>query len=339
MGPELSAVLVSAGVTAGVAVVGGFGVARLGRRNPALAAFGAPIVVVASLAAGVAAASRAMLLGDRDYRVVIFVLLAGAPMAVLIGVLLARRVLDLERQAARERAERERDSQVEAGRRETISWLSHDLRTPLAGIRLLAESLEDGEPDGCSEPTRIIHEVDRMTAMVDDIGELSALHGVGSTPRDRVSLEDVVSDAIVAVTPLADAAGVQLTGSAGRGIEIDADVRALTRALTNLVRNAVQHTPRGGEVRVVAQAESADGQAVVTVADRCGGIPVGELDHLFEPGWRGDSARTSSDRGLGLGLAIAEAVAEIHGGSVTATNTRDGSGCVFSLALPAMLPG
>ena len=79
--------------------------------------------------------------------------------------------------------------------------------------------------------------------------------------------------------------------------------------------------------------------AVVTVADRCGGIPVGELDHLFEPGWRGDSARTSSDRGLGLGLAIAEAVAEIHGGSVTATNARDGSGCVFSLALPAMLPG
>jgi signal transduction histidine kinase len=125
-----------------------------------------------------------MLIGEDDYRTLVFVLLAGAPMAVVVGLVLARRMLRLEREAARERAERESALEVEQSRRETVRWLSHDLRTPLAGIRALAESLEGGAvADLAAAHARIVHEVDRLDVMVDDIAELSRLHGPRPTSR------------------------------------------------------------------------------------------------------------------------------------------------------------
>ena len=117
--------------------------------------------------------------------------------------MLARRIGRLERDAARERSDRDRAREVEESRRETVRWLSHDLRTPLAGIRALAESLED---DAVADPraahARIVHEVDRMDGMVDDIAELSRLHGAGAVARrEEAALDDLVSDAVATVTP------------------------------------------------------------------------------------------------------------------------------------------
>lgn len=331
MGPETSAVVLSATVTAVVAGAGALGLARLARDRPSVAALGAPVLVVAALAAGVAVASRSMLIGD-DYRTLVFVLLAGAPMAVLVGVVLARQVWRRERDLARERSDLERARQVERSRRETIRWLSHDLRTPLAGIRALAESLEDGAvADPGAAHARIVHEVDRMDGMVDDIAELSRWHGLEAAVRSEVAgLDDLVSDAVAGVAPLAAADGVTIVAGDLSGATVEVDPRAVTRAVTNVLRNAVQHTPSGGRVSVTTTTRA--GVVEVGVADGCGGIPPTDLDRLFEPGWRGDTAR--HDRGMGLGLTIAREVARAHGGDARAENRPGGEGCTVSVTLP-----
>ena len=331
MTPETSAVVLSAVVTALAGGLGALVLARLSRGRAAVAALGAPLVLVGSLAVGVAVATRSMIVAADDYRSLVFVLLAGAPMAVLVGALLARRVWRLERESAGERAARERDRQVEASRRETIQWLSHDLRTPLAGIRVLAESLEDGV---VAQPRdaygRIVHEVDRIDGMVDDIAELSRLHAPTAMRREPVALNDLVSDAVTGITPLADAAGVRVVAGALAGTTVLGDARALTRAVSNVVRNAVQHTASGGTVEVTTS--NGGGTATVEVADECGGVPAEHLELLFEPGWRADSSR--HDRGMGLGLAITREVARAHGGAAAAVNRPDGSGCVVTLTVP-----
>ena len=251
MTPETSAILVSASVTAAVGATGAAVLSRVARNRPSVAALGAPIVLVAALGAGVAMASRSMLIGADDYRTLVFVLLAGAPMAVLVGLVLARRVWTMEREAAQERADRESAREVEDSRRETIRWLSHDLRTPLAGIRALAESLEDDAvADTHAAHGRIVHEVDRMDAMVDDIAELSRLHGSTAARVESAALDDLVSDAVATVLPLADAAGVEVSASDLSGAVVDVDARGVTRAVTNMLRNAVQHTSAGGRVQV-----------------------------------------------------------------------------------------
>ena len=333
MGPETSAVLLSATVTAVVAAVGALGLSFVARDRPTVAALGAPIVLVAALAGGVAVASRSMLIGEDDYRTLVFVLLAGAPMAVLVGVVLARRVWRLERDAASERADRERLREVEASRRETIRWLSHDLRTPLAGIRALAESLTAGAvTDPAAAHDRIVHEVDRMDAMVEDIAELSRLHGSASPVRpEQASVDDLVSDAVATVAPLARAAGVEVVATTLSGSVIEVEVGPVTRALTNVVRNAVQNTALGGRVGVSTTRRG--GVVLVEVADECGGIPDAVLPRVFDAGWRGDAAR--HDRGMGLGLTIAREVARSHGGDASVANRPDDTGCSVTLALPA----
>ncbi|MGB7817399.1 MAG: HAMP domain-containing sensor histidine kinase [Ornithinibacter sp.] len=331
MTPETSAILVSASVTAAVGATGAVVLSRVARNRPSVAALGAPIVLVAALGAGVAMASRSMLIGGDDYRTLVFVLLAGAPMAVLVGLVLARRVWTMEREAAQERADRESAREVEDSRRETIRWLSHDLRTPLAGIRALAESLEDDAvADTHAAHGRIVHEVDRMDAMVDDIAELSRLHGSTAARVESAALDDLVSDAVATVLPLADAAGVEVSASDLSGAVVDVDARGVTRAVTNMLRNAVQHTSAGGRVQVCTVARGP--RVEVDVTDGCGGIPTGDLDHVFDPGWRGDGSR--HERGMGLGLTIAREVGRMHRGGARVANLDDGTGCVVTLSLP-----
>ncbi len=330
MTPDENAVLLSILTTAGVGLAGTAIVAALPRSRPVVAAIAAPFVVVASLAAGVAVATRQMLIDDHTSQTLLIVLTACAPLALLVGLVLARRARAVERDAAAERADRQRAREVEDSRRETVRWLSHDLRTPLAGIRALAESVaEDGSPD--DPPARIVREVDRLDAMVDDIVELSRLHGQSRREITTAALDDIVSDAVASVSPLAAAEGVHIEATALGGDVVEVEVREITRAVTNIIRNAVQHTPAGG--RVLLTTTRADAWAVVSVTDGCGGIPAGDLPHLLEPGWRGDAARSGS--GMGLGLAIADEVARAHGGAVTIVGTAPADGCTVSLRLPA----
>lgn len=329
MTSSATAVLTAAGAAAAAGGLGALIVHRIGRRSPSWAAALAPVTSVLSIAAGVAAASAAMLLEPEQVRIVALVLLVATPIAVGFGVLLARQTTQLQQDATEQRAHRERDAAVEERRRELISWLSHDLRSPLARMRVLTEAAEDGlaPPD---YPQRILIEISSLSDIVDDISTLSRLHGSVALDLQPTDLRDLASDVVAADEALASQLGVFLMQGGSTAAPLTADPTEVSRVLHNLVGNALRHTPAGGEVTVSV---TTDGhRAVVAVADQCGGIPEAHLGRLFEPGWRGTTARTPGDGGAGLGLAIASSVVSAHSGSLTAANTDDG--CVFTVALP-----
>jgi signal transduction histidine kinase len=135
--------------------------------------------------------------------------------------------------------------------------------------------------------------------------------------------------------PLARARRIRLSGQAGSTLLIKADARELSRALSNLLTNAIRHTPEHGDVHVAAAAEA--GGVLLTVADGCGGIPETDLASVFDLAWRGTKARTpAADGGAGLGLAIVRGIVDAHHGQVSVVNT--GVGCRFEVRLPALAP-
>jgi signal transduction histidine kinase len=236
---------------------------------------------------------------------------------------------------------RTRERTLEASRRELVAWVSHDLRTPLAGLRAMAEALEDQvviDPRTVSQyHSQIRREVDRLTAMIDDLFELSRIHaGALRLTRRMVGLEDLVAEVVASAEPVARSKGVRLTGAAVRGLPVFIDSAEMGRALRNLVTNAIRHTPSDGVVDVLAEAQS--GMACVTVSDACGGIPPGDLPRVFDVAFRGESARTPGPQeGAGLGLSIARGIVEAHSGQIAVRNA--GPGCQFLIRLPLARPG
>lgn len=334
----LAVVLLSAGTAIAVGLLGAAVVAGLARRRLALAAVLAPVVLVVIVAAGVAAAAESMFISGHDHAVVLVVLATCLPIAAAFGWLIATRVQALVRRSVEEKAQRDRDREVEAGRRELVAWVSHDLRTPLAGIRAMAEALDDGvAPLGSDYPARILAETDRMSDMVGGLLALSRLQS-GALVLDlgSVDLADLVSDAVASARPVAEQRGVTVAASAERSVVARVDAAELGRALGNLVANAVTHTPARGVVTVRLSA-GPDG-ALVTVDDECGGIAPDQAQRVFEPGWRASRGRTpGSGVGAGLGLAVARGIARAHGGDVEVTPAH-GAGCRFLLSVPSGAP-
>ena len=236
---------------------------------------------------------------------------------------------------------RSRERALEASRRELVAWVSHDLRTPLAGLRAMSEALEDQvvtDPREISQyHTQIRREVERLTLMIDDLFELSRIHaGALRLSRRMVGLEDVVAEVVASAEPVARAKGVRLTGAAIRGIPVFVDPAEMGRALRNLVTNAIRHTPSDGIVDVVAEVQR--GIACVSVSDACGGIPRADLPRVFDVAFRGESARTPGPQeGAGLGLSIARGIVEAHSGQIAVRNA--GPGCQFLVRLPLSRPG
>ncbi|RPF19534.1 signal transduction histidine kinase [Myceligenerans xiligouense] len=352
----LEGLVLSAGVAAAVGAVGAVGVFAVARRRAAAAAVLAPLVVVVSVAAGVYASVRAMFLSDKDSTTVLLLLAAAIPVALGVGMVLAVRIWRIAAEAAAITAARARDREIEAGRREMVAWVSHDLRTPLAAVRVLAEALEDDVGDEAETVRRIQAENHRMSGMVDDLLALSRLQSPALVLRAQlVDLRDLVSDAVAAIRPLADARDVRVVEADGDGALATVDAREVARAVANLLVNAVRHTPPGGTVTVTAHPAATDPPsrdqriAVIAVQDECGGIPEADLPRVFDAGWRGTRARTPErasqggpaagsgvpheSGGAGLGLAIVRGVADVHGGSASIRNA--GPGCVAELRLPA----
>ncbi|GGS87378.1 two-component sensor histidine kinase [Planobispora rosea] len=243
----------------------------------------------------------------------------------------------LEEAYRRIRLGHERERALEGARRELVAWVSHDLRTPLAGMRAMVEALEDGvvaDPETVGRyHAQIRLEVDRLSAMVDDLFELSRIHaGALRLSRRRTGLGDLVADALAGVEPLARAKGVRLEGAADEAVPVQADAGELSRALRNLVVNAIRHTPQDGAVQVRVTVE--DGHACLSVADCCGGIPPEDLPRVFDVAFRGEAARSprADGTGAGLGLAIARGIVEAHDGDIGVVNT--GPGCRFEIRLP-----
>jgi signal transduction histidine kinase len=242
---------------------------------------------------------------------------------------------ELTRAAARLTEARRREQALESSRRELIAWVSHDLRTPLAGLRAMAEALEDGV---ATDPQRyhrqIRREVDRLAGMVDDLFELSRIQaGALTLSLQAVDLSELVDDVVAGSLPMAEAGGVHLGALAlAAPARVRGDAAELARVLANLVVNAIRHTPSDGSVHISGTADGAT--CVLSVSDGCGGLAPEELERVFDAGWRGSAARTpAQDGGAGLGLAIARGIVEAHQGRILVRNT--GTGCRFEVHLPA----
>ena len=296
-------------------------------------------VTVAAALAGVSAIARAMFISAHDRDVLFLVLAGSGAVSLALGWWLGRRLAAdavwAEQARARERA-------AEAGRRELVAWVSHDLRTPLAGLRAMAEALEDGvvadEATTREYLRRIRSESDRMAELVDDLFELSRINaGALRLSMATVPLGDVVSDVLASVGPVARAGGVRVVAAEHGWPTVTGSEPELIRIVANLLRNAIRFTPYDGTVQLSG---GRDGDAAwLAVADSCGGIPESDLGRVFDVAFRGEPARTPAGParggagGGGLGLAIVRGLVDAHGGRVEVANTGDG--CRFVVHLRA----
>ncbi|MGW0737001.1 sensor histidine kinase [Streptomyces sp. NPDC002851] len=254
-----------------------------------------------------------------------------APPSEPVTAELAELTRELAATSAKLAASRERERALETSRRELVAWISHDLRTPLAGLRAMAEALEDGV---AAEPERYLRqirtEVERLNSMVGDLFELSRIHaGALELSRSRISVYDLVGDALAGVDPLAREHGVRLVGGAVEPVPVEVDGKEMSRVLGNLLINAIRRTPPDGTVAV--DARHAGNSVVLSVTDGCGGIPEEDLPRVFDTGWRGTHARTPP-AGAGLGLAIVRGIVEAHQGRAHVHNVA--GGCCFEVTLP-----
>jgi signal transduction histidine kinase len=370
---QLTIVWTTAAWSGGVGVAGGI-LLWLGRRaSVRWLTVGVAGVAVLAVLAGTLATARAMFLSRHDLGVVAMVAavagLVALAFALAVGSALARWSRGLQEEARRfgdhgsfepvrtgpaefaelsdelrrtsERLAQSRDREValEQSRRELVSWVSHDLRTPLAGLRAMTEALEDGladDPDRYHAQMRA--EVERMVRMVDDLFELSRIHsGVMKLSPQPVALGDVVSESLASADSVARAQGVRLGGQVDEGVLVTADPAGLSRVVSNLLMNAIRHTPADGSVQVHGRA--VPGGVELTVTDGCGGMTREDMQRVFDVAWQGSTARTPGaldappgGAGAGLGLAIVKGIVEAHLGHVAVAN--HGRGCRFLVTLP-----
>ncbi|GAA2715589.1 sensor histidine kinase [Actinoplanes palleronii] len=291
-------------------------------------------ITVTAVVAGVGTVAQLMFLSGHDLQVVLVTVAASAVVSLGVGTVFGRRLAAAAVWAAQAR---EQERRMEAGRRDLVAWVSHDLRTPLAGLRAMTEALQDGvvaDPRTVAEyHRRIGAETDRMSSLVDDLFELSRIHAgaLRLTPTD-LPLADIVSDAVAAVTPLAVGRGIRVVAAGERWPMVTGGAAELNRIVSNLLTNSVRYTPANGTIQIEAGRDARE--VWLTVSDSCGGIPEADLPRVFDVAFRGTRARTPEGAGGGgLGLAIVRGLVEAHGGRVQAGNIT--GGCRFEVRLPA----
>ncbi len=336
MMPPMADVLLCVAVTVITGALLGALLLAVSRRWMTVAIAASPLVVLAAVGAGVAVGVQKMVIDGGSVSQVIAILTTSVPVALALGAVFAVQLRRLDADRVRAQEEVRRVGELEASRRQMVAWVSHDLRTPLAGIRALAESLTDGVADDPADyHRRIIAQTDRTTRMVDDLLALTGLNARLALRREPVSLADLISDTLASVRPTATRQGIELDGRVTGDVTVQGDTAQLSRAVLNLANNAVQYTAPGSAVLI--EAKPVGSSVEVSVTDGCGGLDAEQLSHLFEAGWRGDQARTpdpanAGSHGAGLGLAIVRAVAEAHGGEAGAENL--GGGCRIWLRVP-----
>ena len=212
--------------------------------------------------------------------------------------------------------ERRRDA-ADTARRNLVAAISHDLRTPIAALRLMGDAIEDGLVDDETRRryiSRMRTHVAALGSMIDDLFELSRLEaGDLQWSIERVEVAELVHEAVAAMQLEAEAKGVAVAaGQVEPELEARANPEKLQRVLFNLIQNAIRHTPADGSVTV--RAEPAGEWVEIEVADTGAGVPLAERDRVFDSFVRGERAR--SGPGAGLGLAIARAIVEAHRGRI-----------------------
>lgn len=383
-GVPLDGVVLSVGAAMATAIAGGLVSLALRTHSLQLQILVAGLTAVSAIAAGVLVTARMMFISEHDLALLGPVLLLSGVVAVCAAFLLgtafersvgavagmARRLADTPgrlpvpagiatselRMLAGEISTvgeqlahaRRHARQLEQSRQELVTSISHDLRSPIASIRAMAEALEDGvvsDPATTAAYHRALRqESHRLGHLVDDLFELARItSGSPAAHQDLAPLCEVVADAVDGVAPRAAGSGVAVVMAgcaAPQALVAAAEVR---RVLDNLLDNAIRHTPSGEVVVDVATFaapgdDAGPGTIAISVTDACGGIPEQDLPHVFDVAFRGDEARTRDSAGGGLGLSIARGLVEARGGRIDVSNVS--GGCRFVVTLPgqATLP-
>jgi signal transduction histidine kinase len=277
----------------------------------------AALIALAAFVAGAAAVAVPHGMGAEQVALVVLTT-AGIALAAALAVRLA-----MEGRARR---------QVEEARRQLVAAASHDLRTPLASLRLLVESIDDGVVSGETRDrylAEIRTHVAVLSGLIDDLFELSRIEaGDISWTMRQIELRDLIGDTVAAMRVSAAERGVRLDAELPAGSVIaNANAEKVQRVLFNLIQNAIRHTPADGSVMV--RARSAGDGVEVEVADDGEGIPADDGERVFEAFYRGDAAR--GEDGAGLGLAIAKAIVEAHGGKIWLEPGAPGTRVRFTL--------
>jgi two-component system sensor histidine kinase SenX3 len=223
---------------------------------------------------------------------------------------------------------------VESVRRDFVANVSHELKTPIGALEVLAETLASETDPVVTRPLaeRMVKEAERLARIVDDLLDLSLIETQEAPNRTPTPLGVLVDDAVDRLRPMAAAGGIDLRCSVGDDeAMVVCDRRQVVSAIANLIDNAVKYSEPGSMVSVTSAIEG--GQLVLTVADSGIGIPRGDLERIFERFYRVDQARSRDTGGTGLGLSIVRHVAQAHGGEVTVEST-EGQGSTFRLLFP-----
>lgn len=232
-----------------------------------------------------------------------------------------------------------RERALEAGRRDLITAVSHDLRTPLSTTRAMVEALADGVVTEPAEVKRylglILQETQHLSGLIDDLFALNQIDAGALRLRCMsVDVAELVSETVAAYQAPASESGIRLEDAVA-GLDpaqVEADPEQLQRVLRNLLDNALRHTPSGGLVRV--DASSTPSTVVLSVNDSGPGVPSGELERIFDRFYRGEPSRHREDGGgSGLGLAIARGLVQAHHGRIWAEPSPLG-GIAVRLSLP-----
>lgn len=229
---------------------------------------------------------------------------------------------------------------MEAARRDFVANVSHELKTPVGGIGLLAEALLQ-DPDDPEHVKyfgeRVQKEASRMGNMVQELIALSKLQGAERLPRmEPVRVDDIVSDAISRNQLTADSHGIELIRGEDTGVEVLADKPLLVTAVTNLISNAINYSPEAAPVSVSQKVVGGD-IVLIRVTDRGVGIAPEDQKRVFERFFRVDKARSRQTGGTGLGLSIVKHVVANHGGNIKLWS-RPGTGSTFTIELPVHHP-
>ncbi len=276
------------------------------------------VAVVATLLA-IFAAAHLMYVSDRD-ALLFSVLVLG------VGIVTLRIAALAERERAREAAE--------ATRRQLVAAVSHDLRTPIASLRLLVEAVDDEIVDEETRRrylARMQTHIHSLSAMIDDLFELSRIEaGDIDWSMRQIELALLVDETVDAMRPEAGAKGVEIRSQlGGEPLPARADPEKIQRVLFNLIRNAIRHTPADGSVTV--RAETGRDAIEIEIADTGDGIPAAERERVFEAFFRGGEDGSRHSDGAGLGLAISRAIVESHGGRIWLAPAERGTSVRFSL--------
>jgi signal transduction histidine kinase len=277
----------------------------------------AVLIAIAAFLAGATAVAVPHWMGIEQI-LLVALSVSGAALATALAV----------RLAMEERSRR----QIEDARRQMVAAVSHDLRTPLASLRLLVEAIDDGVATGKTRE-RYLGEmrthVEALTALIDDLFELSRIEaGDIAWSMSQVEVRELIDETVASMRAAAEARGVSLAAELPAAeVLARANAEKVQRVLLNLIQNAIRHTPADGSVTV--RARSAPNGVEIEVADNGAGIPAGEGERIFEAFYRGEEAR--SEDGAGLGLAISRAIVEAHGGHIWLEGAASGTSIRFTL--------